>query len=309
LVMRSKMDINGPVHVERFGRRGPAMVLLHGLGSSHVHWLAVTRSLALNHQLFLPDLPGFGRSPLVGRRVGVEASVKLVDQLLDRVLERVDGPLFLVGHSMGALIATLVAANRPQDLAGLILVAPPAPRPIRAPLERNLAIMFYAYAWPGLGELTRELWVRAQGREGMVRRTFEVCCSSPDRVPSEVLTAALELSAERSPSDDVHAFLDAYRSAWTYLLNGRRFDRLVKSIDTPTLVIQGTADKLVPRVVANRLPSLRPDWTFATLDGIGHMPQVDDPERFAAAINGWLAELKRRRQLRGRQLGRRQASV
>jgi pimeloyl-ACP methyl ester carboxylesterase len=307
--MKSEMEIGGPVYVDRFGRSGPAMVLLHGLGSSHVHWLAVTRSLAVGHQLFVPDLPGFGRSPLKGRRAGVEAYARLVDQLLDKVLDRVDGPLYLVGHSMGALIAMLVAANRPEDMAGLVLVAPPAPRPVRAPLERNLAIMFYAYAWPGLGELTRELWVRAQGRAGMVRRTFEVCCSAPDRVPPEVLKAALELSAERSPGDDVHSFLDAYRSTWTYLLNGHRFDRLVRSIESPTLVIRGTADKLVPTLVANRLPKLRPDWTFVTLDGIGHMPQVDDPESFTAAVRGWLTSRRARRPARIRPEPRREALI
>jgi pimeloyl-ACP methyl ester carboxylesterase len=51
----------------RFGSRDPSMVLLHGLGSSHVHWLGVTNAPAHKHRIHVPDLQGFGCSPLAGR--------------------------------------------------------------------------------------------------------------------------------------------------------------------------------------------------------------------------------------------------
>jgi pimeloyl-ACP methyl ester carboxylesterase len=292
--LKSTLDIAGPVHVERIGRHGSPMVLVHGLGSSHVHWYAVTRRLARDHRLLLPDLPGFGRSPVAGRQVGVEANAKLVAELVDRTAEEAGEPVILAGHSMGALIAMLVAARPEANVAGLILVALPGPRPPWAPIERRLGVLLSAYAWPVVGELTREAWVRLHGPEGVVRSTFEVCCTRPDRVPAGVLSAALRMSAERPPKDEVHAFLASYRSTWMYLLNGRRFDRIARSVEAPTLVIHGSADRLVPPVVARRLPRLRPDWRFVRLEDCGHMPQVDDPEGFLAAVTSWLPTLAAR---------------
>lgn len=288
--MKGRVDIDGPVHVERRGS-GPPMVLVHGLGSSHVHWLAVSRELGRTHRLHMPDLPGFGHTPLAGR----SATVESYGRLLGRLMDELQGPAVLVGNSMGALLAMVAARERPEDVAALILVSPPAPRPLRAPLERNLAILFSAYTWPGLGEVTRELWVRLQGPEGIVRSTFEICCSSPEDVPEDVLHAARELAARRPRHDDVHAFLSAYRSIWVYLLNGWRFDRLLREIQTPTLVIRGTADRLVPPVVSDRLSRVRPDWNYVSLEGIGHMPQVDDPESFLAATSRWLTGLEARK--------------
>lgn len=292
--MRITLDIGGPLHAESLGRSGAPMVLVHGLGSSHVHWLAVTGILARRHRLLLPDLPGSGRSPLAGRKVDVESSASLVAELVDRTASEFGEPVILAGHSMGALIAMLVAARPASNVAGLVLVAPPGPRPLLTPIEPRLGLLFSAYAWPGVGEVTREAYVHLHGPEGIVRNTFEVCCARPDRVPASVLEAALEVSGERWPADDVHAFLAAYRSTWTYLLNGRRFDRIARSIEAPTLVIHGTADKLVPEVVAQRLPRLRPDWTFVTIEDSGHMPQVDDPKAFLAAVTAWLAPLESR---------------
>lgn len=234
-----------------------------------------------------PDLPGFGRSPLAGRDAGLEANAELLSRLVDEL----DEPVILVGNSLGALLSMLVAADRPGDVAGLVLVAPLAPRPWLTPMDRNHALLFSAYCWPVIGEWTRDLWVRIHGPRGMVRSMFEVCCSSPSAVPTEVEEAALALAEERwEHDDDVHAFLAAYRSAWTFLLTARRFDRLAKAISSPTLVIHGAHDRLIPATATRRLHRLRPDWTFRMLDGVGHMPHVEDSQGFVRLVSGWLSE-------------------
>ena len=169
-------------------------------------------------------------------------------------------------------------------------MSPPGPRPLRTPLERDLFLLFSAYAWPGLGELTRDLWVRLKGPDGLARNLLEVCCSNPDAVPPEVVEAAHRLARRRPHQDEVHAFLAAYRSTWTYLLNGRRFDALLRAVQAPTLVIHGDHDRLVPPVVSDRLARVRPDWTYLGFADSGHMPQLDAPERFVTAVTSWLAE-------------------
>jgi pimeloyl-ACP methyl ester carboxylesterase len=267
------------------------MILIHGLASSHVHWRAVSRALGRGHFVLVPDLPGFGRSPLAGRGAGLQASARVVDALLDRLGE----PAILVGNSVGALISMMIATERPGEVAALVLVAPPAPYSMRTPLDPGLALLFSAYCWPGLGELTREAWVRLHGSEGMVRSMLEICCYSPDRVSEHVVKAALSLSWERTRSrDEVHAFLALYRSVWLFLLNGWRYDRLVRQITSPTLVLQGMHDRLVPPAAAQRLRKLRADWSFVSLPESGHMPHLEAPEQFLGALLGWLDDVEGR---------------
>jgi pimeloyl-ACP methyl ester carboxylesterase len=261
------------------------MVLVHGLGSSHAHWLGVTKRLARRHRVVVPDLPGFGRSPLAGRDTGLHANAAL----LWRIVESLDRPVVLVGNSMGALLSMLVASEHRDEVSALVLVAPPAPRPLTAPMDARLALLFASYSVPLVGELTRGLWVRMHGPGGMVRSIFETTVSKPAAVPDDVHEAALELAHERwVHDDDVHAFLRAYRSTSRFLLDGRRYDTLVRSIETPALVMHGTKDRLVSRALVSRLEKLRPDWTFAALDGLGHMPHVEDASGFVRLVHAWL---------------------
>ena len=275
-----------PLHLERFGEAGPPMVLVHGVGSSHVHWLAVAPKLAAGHRVFVPDLPGFGLTPVAGRQTDLRGYRKFLGEFLRTLGE----PAVVVGNSMGALLGIQAAVDHPKRVRALVLVAPPAPRPLLTPLEPKLAVLLSAYAWPGLGEVTRGLWVKTQGPEGLVRSVLESCLAAPERTPPEVLRAALTVEAERTAHDDeVHVFLSAYRSTWRYLLNGRRFDRLVQDVRAPALILHGTRDKLVPATVVSRFRRLRPDWTHRELPGLGHMPQVEDPRGFVALVRRWLA--------------------
>ncbi len=287
--MKTSVDLGGPVYVERLGS-GPPMVLVHGLGSSHVHWLGVGQALARAHHVHIPDLPGFGFSPRAGRGADVRAYADLLARFLDGLGE----PAVVVGNSLGALLVLLAARDRRHRTEAVVLVSPPAPVPVGASFEPRLALLFSAYTWPVVGELTRELWVRLRGPEGMVRSVLEMCCSSPDHVPPEVVDAALDLAFRRPHRDEVHAFLAAYRSAWVYLLNRRRFDALLRAVDAPVLVIRGTADRLVPAAVSERLLRVRPDWSFVSMPGAGHMPQLDDPAAFVSLVSEWLAQARRR---------------
>ena len=72
------LDVEGPVYVADFGGDGPVMLLVHGLGGAHLNWMAVAPQLAAHHRVYALDLPGFGRSPLAGRRSTIAANVDLV---------------------------------------------------------------------------------------------------------------------------------------------------------------------------------------------------------------------------------------
>jgi pimeloyl-ACP methyl ester carboxylesterase len=60
-------------------------------------------------------------------------------------------------------------------------------------------------------------------------------------------------------------------------------------VRAPTLMVHGSADRLVPLASARRVARLRPDWAFVVFDDVGHIPHVEVPERFAATVGRWLA--------------------
>ena len=72
--------------------------------------------------------------------------------------------------------------------------------------------------------------------------------------------------------------LEAYRSVIRNLLPYSRFDRMVRRITVPTLLMHGTRDLVVPIAAAERLASARPDWTYRPLVEVGHIPMMESPE-------------------------------
>lgn len=111
------MTANRLLHVERWGS-GPAVTFLHGLGASSRYWHTVRRDLPTVSGL-APDLLGFGRSP------APSDSTYDVDAHLDALVSVLPGPSLVVAHSTGCLLATALAAQRPDLALGLVLLGTP----------------------------------------------------------------------------------------------------------------------------------------------------------------------------------------
>jgi len=286
--MRSRtVDLGGPVHFADFGGSGPTMVLVHGLGGSHLNWLAVGPALAARARVLAPDLAGFGRTPLAGRSAHVRANAQLLDRFIDAVAE---GPATLIGNSMGGLLAMMEAERQPEKVTRLVLVGAAQPRPPGTRFDPVVALTFAAYAVPGLGERFRRWRAARRGPEGLVRDTLQLVCADPGRVPAEVVAAHVALARDRMdrmPWGN-QAFLEAARSIVFTLARRREVHAMIGRIAAPTLLVQGTRDRLVSLAASRATAALRPDWTLAVLEGIGHVPQLEAPERFVATVTGWL---------------------
>ncbi len=120
-----------PTSHAAFGR-GTPVVLLHGLGSRREDWLPTARLLARHHRVTLVDLPGHGVAAMPEPFSLERATISL-----DRSLaELPEGPMILVGHSLGGLIAASAAIARPERIRGLVLVEtalrPQLPAELRA---------------------------------------------------------------------------------------------------------------------------------------------------------------------------------
>ena len=286
--MRSRfLDLDGPVHVADFGGSGTPIVLLHGLGGSHVNWLAVGARLAERGRVLAPDFAGFGRTPLAGRSSGVGANRALLDRFLGAVC---DEPAVLVGNSMGGFIALMQASLRPDKVAALVLVGPAQPRPLLAAADWMVVATFAAYAMPMVGETFVRWRARLLGPEGVVRQTLALCCVDATRVSREVFAAHVALAEERAAAMPwaAEAFLGAARSIVAHTMRPGAFSALVQAVRAPTLIVQGDTDRLVPLAASRALAASRPDWHLEVLPGIGHVPQLEAADRFVDVVGAWL---------------------
>jgi pimeloyl-ACP methyl ester carboxylesterase len=286
--MQSRIfDLEGPVHFADFGGEGRTMVLVHGLGGSHLDWTLVGPQLARSAHVLAIDLAGFGRSPLAGRSAGVRANQRLLDRFVAAVATK---PAILVGSSMGGLIAIMEAAERPEQVAGLVLVAPGQPWQPGTRIDPLAAAAYAAYAVPLLGRLLLYLRGEFLGPEGAVRSALHLYCADPTRVPHQAVEAIVALERERRacmPWADA-ALAQASRSLVVALYRSPPFTALVQRVVAPTLLIQGTKDRLVPLGASLALAARRPDWSMAVIEGVGHMPHLEAADEFVSAVSGWI---------------------
>lgn len=282
------VDLAGPTHYVDFG--GPAdgslVVCVHGLGGSHVNWLAVGPMLADRCRVLALDLAGHGRTPVAGRGSDVRSN----RLLLDRFLARVAGaPAVLVGNSMGGMITMLQAAAARRSVAGMVLVDPALPPPRGTRPDPYVAMSFAAYAVPWLGERFLAGRRRRLTPEQLVRETLRLCCVDADRVPRHVVEASVRLVREHACQPDIDkAFLGAARSLLAILARPRRYVDLMRTVPQPALLLQGARDRLVPLAAAREAALVRPDWRFEVREDVGHVPQLEDPRWTAATVLDWL---------------------
>jgi len=232
------------------GRGGPALILIHGAGGSHLHWPAALRRMP-GATVYAVDLPGHGRSEGPGRE-RIEDYAADVVRFMDAVgVSRG----VLVGHSMGGAIAQMTALTAPERVAGLVLVGTGA----RLRVAPALLDGILQDARGALALITEWAW-------------------GPEADPAMVARGR-QMMARVNP-----------RVVWGDFAACDRFDirERVEEITAPTLVITGSEDRMtLPRFgqwLAERIPGAR----FVLVEGAGHMVMLEKPDQVASAVREWL---------------------
>jgi pimeloyl-ACP methyl ester carboxylesterase len=253
------------------------IVLLHGLNSSHGCWIRVLPGLAATGRYVLaPDLPGFGGSDPVGEGYDVEAVADAVAAALDALdLPAVD----LVGHSLGGLVATVLADRHPQRVARLVLVAGAGleAHPITRPAP--LAV---------LGEFSSRLvQLRRQYGSGLVRRPrarglmFGTVVADTDALSPRDAQLLIDCSTGASrTAEALGAAMGADATS--------RLERL----PAPVGAVWGDRDRLIAPAALAHLERVRPGSPVELVAGVGHVPMVEDPDGFVAGLGRVLAAME-----------------
>ena len=115
----NNIKINGLKIHYYTGGHGDPLLIIHGGGDSARAWKKTMATLAEDYTIYVPDLPGFGRSQELAGNYHIPEMVKFVDGFLDEI--GLDN-FHLMGHSLGGGIALSFALESQHKIKKLVLV-------------------------------------------------------------------------------------------------------------------------------------------------------------------------------------------
>ena len=240
---------------------GPVLVLLHAFPLNSSMWLPQLDAFP-DRRLIIPDLRGFGASPL-------EAAPSSLDDYADDVLALLDQlgieNFGLGGLSMGGYIAFAILRRAAERVTMLILAdtrsGPDNPEGQEA--RENNAQLVEREGSAALAErMLPNLLAPQAPSELVIQLREEISAADPSAV-----AAALRSMAQRPGSaEDLAAF------------------------PRPTLIIVGSEDRLTPPSEAEAMHRLRPGSQLAIIEGAGHLANLEQPAAFNTALRSFLQD-------------------
>ncbi|NMO91643.1 alpha/beta fold hydrolase [Actinomycetospora sp. TBRC 11914] len=251
---------------------GPALLLVHGLGGSWQTWMENIPTLARRYRVIALDLPGFGRSEPLAPPATTDGFVDVIDNLLRElgITEAV-----VAGHSLGGLVATLVAERRPARTRGLILVSAGSVTLSRARL-----------AMIGVGFGLFDAVVRRTPLLDLVANHTRLRWAFLRGAVQRPATLAPALAREVIPAMQAPGFADAVTSGVEVVRQAEPV-----RVRCPTTLIWGRDDHLVPLSSAHLLRRALPGAHLSVLEDVGHCSMFEWPEVFNQIVLDFMSEL------------------
>ncbi len=257
---------------------GPVLLLIHGIAGSFESWQSVVRPLAAEHTVIAPDLPGHGGSAAGGGDYSLAA---LAAGLRDLLFTLGHDRATLVGHSLGGGIAMQFAYHFPKATERLVLVSSGGLGPEVSPVLRAATL-------PGADLFIAATATPARIAGGVLARGLATVGLRPNTDVSEVARAYASLADARRRA----AFLATLRGVVGS--DGQTIaaaDRLYLAEGMPTLIVWGERDPIIPVTHAHDAHRLIPGSRLELFAGVGHMPQLEAPQRFTEVLTRFLAEM------------------
>lgn len=266
------IDVGGQiVHLRDEGPRQDEepIVLLHGTGASLHTWEGWVQVLRKSRRVITLDLRGFGLTgPAADGDYRVQSDVALVIALLERLkLPRV----VLGGNSLGGEIAWRTALAAPDRVSRLLLVDSAG----YAFLPQEIPLGFRLASLPVVRHLAQSILPRA-----ITAASLRSVYGNPDRVTPALVDRYFQLTLREGNRGALIDRLAQHR--W-----GADAER-IRDIRQPTLILWGRLDRLIPLDSAERFARDIPGSTLTILDGLGHVPQEEDPLRSLEPVLGFL---------------------
>ena len=265
-------------HVRVFGA-GPPLLLVHGFMTSSYSWRYVLPALGARFTLYMPDLPGAGRSD---KPRGSYAPDAIADHLLALIEALGLRGTRAIGNSLGGYLCMRAALRDPQAISRLVNLHSPG-----LATARMRALRVATRITPRWRSLLAAL----------VRRDPERWVHRNVHYFDETLKSREEHREYAAPLREPDG-LDAFLSQLEQTLDAREMDRFAESLRArpfpiPLQLVYARRDPMVPPVVGERLGALVPDAQVVWLEDASHFAHVDATDRFVATVLPFLEEERR----------------
>jgi pimeloyl-ACP methyl ester carboxylesterase len=263
---------------------GPPLLLLHGVTRCWQSFLPLVPALATRWQVWGLDFRGHGRSsPQPEGRYLVADYLEDADAALDAMPA---GPVVVLGHSLGAMVAAALAARRPERVRAVVLEDPPMHT-----MGRRIA----ETPWLDFSRGLRDLASSDDGTPALARRLADLRLTDPrtgaqTRLGDTRDAASLRFTAHGLQWLDPDVLTPIVESRW---LDGYDIDATFRRVRCPVLLVQAdpTAGGALTDEDARHLASLPGDVAQVRLDGVGHLVHGSYPQRLANLMHSFLEAL------------------
>jgi pimeloyl-ACP methyl ester carboxylesterase len=264
------IEVGGtPVNTIVMGE-GPALLFVHGLSGCWQNWLENIPHFARCHRVVAMDLPGFGASPLPREKITIPGYGGVLDAICEQLgIESAA----VVGNSMGGFVANELAIQFPHRVDKLVLVSAAGLSEQHVKRDRTMTLA-RAVEFVGAWLATKNEWLIRRPRTRNALSSFVI--RHPERLPAALLWEQMEASGKPG-------FLPALAAIMDYDLTDR-----LQEIDTPTLIVWGEDDRVVPPGDAAKFERLIAGSKLVWFEDTGHVPMLERPIRFNRVVEEFL---------------------
>ncbi|MSS85970.1 MAG: alpha/beta hydrolase [Thaumarchaeota archaeon] len=255
------VEIDGnKIHYLESGSSKRTLVFLHGLGASSERWKYVLPFFETDFHIVVPDLIGFGYSD----KPNTDYTIKFFSNFLEKFLVSLGiVQTSIVGSSLGGQIASDYTSSHSQYVEKLILVSPSG-----VMKQSTFALDSYIMAalYPS---------------EQSAKNAFELMDGTGKKIPRDTIDGFV--TRMKLPNAKF-----AFMSTLLGLKNSGIITEKLKKISSPTLVIWGSNDPVIPVNFADDFVSSITNCVFHEMSDCGHTPFVQEPELFASLVLAFL---------------------
>jgi pimeloyl-ACP methyl ester carboxylesterase len=256
---------------------GDLLLLIHGMAGHAENWHSVIEPLARSNTVIAPDFPGHGHSAPGG---GDYSLGSLASGLRDLMLTLGHERATLVGHSLGGGVAMQFTYQFPEMVERLVLVS-------SGGLGRDVSPILRAAALPGA-----DLFISATaGIGGRVGSWVGQGLGALGLTPTADVAEVTRGYATLADPERRQAFLATLHAVVG--TDGQRIaalDRLYLADALPLLIVWGDRDPIIPVAHAEEAHRALANSRLEIFEGVGHVPQLECPGKFIAAVERFLAE-------------------
>ena len=251
---------------------GPTVLMLHDADGDHLSFAPQVELLASQgYRAIAWDMPGYHNNPPPSGGYSLSALASTADHMLDTLKI---GRAHIVGHGLGAMVAAEIALRYPTRVRSLTLVA----------------------GGPALDTGEQEHWVATR------QRLLAECQQQACPEPMQLQRFAQQLVQLQAGQNALPEGLQLARHAITQiqpLAYGRALDMLagpntladrLPHLSQRSLLVSGAQDVCMPPQRMQALAELLPNAAHHSLPGIGHWPQLENPDAFEALLLDFLAQ-------------------